>query len=546
MGNLQQIHDIAEICSLKGIDKAVLSPGSRVAPLTFSFARHSKIECYVIPDERSAGYIALGMAQQSKKPIVLSCTSGTAAINYYPAITEAFYQNIPLLILTADRPPELIDQGDGQSIRQEGLFNNHIKRAFTFPIDQRLDDAHDLIQKAIEIAQESPAGPVHVNVPIREPFYPEKDSSLLYSSIKLKNQSKSLNDSVFLKLPTHSKALIVLGQGVPSKALVEILNKLDAPVICESISNLRSLSNAIVSHDLMLDNCNESSYHPDFLITLGDAILSKSLKQFLRTHKPKHHWNFTDLSDSRDVFQSITKTYRNNDIENVDLKNVNNDEINLWINRCKQFQKFTNSTLNVFKWTEFHILHKIVKQLPRQCNIHVSNSMSIRYINHLTFLFGPDQHIFSNRGTSGIDGCTSTAIGASLTSSLPNYLITGDLAFFYDRNALWHPHLPSNLNIILMNNQGGGIFRMINGPADQPELETYFETPHQVTAKNTAGDFGLEYRCIKEEETLNAACKWISEQDNNIKLLEVLTDTVKNTSFYKSFRTSARALNSIA
>ena len=538
--HLSEVHNIAQVCAQMGIKKAVLSPGSRCAPLTIAFARHTDIETFVIPDERSAAFIALGMALETQVPTVLICTSGTASLNYYPAIAEAFYQHVPLLILTADRPPELIDVGDGQCIRQENVYHNHIKKSFSFPIDDNISNGFKVVEEAIHLANALPKGPVHINIPIREPFYPELKEEITFREVELTTQ-KQLEETT-LELPKESfkNIVIVAGQENYSPKIIQQLAQLDVPVICDSISNLHTLPNAITTHDVLLSFLTEEekkTLQPDLLITLGNAVLSKSLKQFLRSYKPKTHWYFSNNTISADVFQSITHRASLQAFTQFSLPLINENHTT-WKQKQTEAIAHTNSKLTSEQWNEFKALFSVVKSLPAICNIHVSNSMSIRYINHLSYLLTDKQHIYCNRGTSGIDGSNSTAVGVSICSTeIQNILITGDLSFFYDRNAFWHKHLPNNLNIVMMNNHGGGIFRMIDGPARQPEHVEYFETPQMLNAKNTAADFGFNYLTASCFEELNKELN--NFKPNSINLLEVTTNTETNTAFYKAFRVNS-------
>lgn len=539
--NLQQVHDIATICSKKGITKVVLSPGSRCAPITVSFARHPSIETFVVPDERSAAFIAMGMALETKETVAIVCTSGTASINYYPAITEAYYQQIPLLVLTADRPPELVDQGDGQTIRQENLYKNHIKASFSFPIDSNQNSAYQLVADAINETQKSPKGPVHINIPIREPFYPSKHEALTYSDIPIAIEKDKKEQTTMLPSTDHyKKVLLVAGQAELSLELKHKLNELDVPIICESIANLHGLKNGVFTHDLLLSKLTaeeQTSLKPDLLITFGNAVLSKALKQYLRANNPITHWSFSDTEKPVDVFQSITDSFPSHSITTLPSNSLKSEIKNEWISRCRKSQQHIINSLNTNEWNEFSIIYKLIQSLPSHCTIHVANSMSIRYVNYLTFLLKPTQVVRCNRGTSGIDGSISTAVGCAITSPEKlNFIITGDLSFFYDRNGLWHNHLPKNLRILLMNNHGGGIFRMIDGPANLPEHEIYFETPQHLSGKNTANDFNLEYSNCKEYHSFETSLKSFVKENGTSQLLEVETSTVLNTAFFKQFK----------
>ncbi|NOZ03310.1 MAG: 2-succinyl-5-enolpyruvyl-6-hydroxy-3-cyclohexene-1-carboxylic-acid synthase, partial [FCB group bacterium] len=283
---LPAIVNIAEICARKGISNAILSPGSRCAPLTLAFARHEKINVRTVSDERSAAYIALGIAQSTQKPVVLVCTSGTAALNYAPAVTEAYYQHIPLIVITADRPPEWIDQQDGQSIHQSNLYAPHVKAGYDLPVDTAHADAAWHVERsvsdAVNCAQAFPPGPVHLNIPIREPFYPRGDETVRFDSdiriIDEVNGTAVLDDEQWRKLVTKiqsvEKMLLVGGHGEKDSDLLEALNRLcknaDIPVVGDVITNLHPLENCVKHADIILARKDESALtdlRPDLLIT---------------------------------------------------------------------------------------------------------------------------------------------------------------------------------------------------------------------------------------------------------------------------------------
>jgi len=299
---------LAEIAYYKGIHHVIISPGSRSAPVTIAFARHPDIKTYVIPDERSAGYIALGMSIKLGQPVGLVCTSGTAAINLYPAIAEAFYQNIPLLIFTADRPPEWIDQADGQTIHQENLYGKHVKEYFSLPSDQINQNDYwyvdRIINEAINKAIDPIQGPVHLNIPVREPFYPEEtDQYLFNNNPKIIDTNRDIGDlsiENWKKLADiwdrSQKVLVVAGQSRTNvdlnKRLTEFITTFEIPLIGDTIANIHGIdNNSITHHDLILSNNDalKKTLEPDLLITFGNGVISKNLKNFLRIAEPANH-----------------------------------------------------------------------------------------------------------------------------------------------------------------------------------------------------------------------------------------------------------------
>jgi 2-succinyl-5-enolpyruvyl-6-hydroxy-3-cyclohexene-1-carboxylate synthase len=555
----QHILNLAEICARKGVEQIVLSPGSRVAPLTLAFVRHSEIETFTISDERSASFVAMGMAQQTGKLVAIACTSGTAMLNYSPAIAEAFYQQIPLLVLTADRPPEWIDQQDGQAIRQQLVHQNHTKGSFQLPVETTHPDAQwhseRIISEAINLANRFPKGPVHVNVPIREPFYPKVDEVLEFGNPKVISEWESelnLTASAWEKVmevwKSNQKIMLIGGQERQNEALCQSLQKLGVPIISDVISNLHSVVGAIKLQDAWLKASREDaeSFQPDLLITFGKSVISKNLKLFLRKHKPKQHWHLQIGGEVADPFQSLTDILRieptcffKEFVERIGLTQSNQKKE--WLKTWQQTDQTALETANQFfekeRHNEFACVRKLMKQLPKNCLLHLANSMSVRYANFINLEAEQSGvEIFANRGTSGIDGSSSTAVGHAINSNQTNILITGDLSFFYDRNAFWHNYLPKSLKILLLNNGGGVIFRMIDGPARQPELGTYFETQQNLTAEYLAKDFGFGYQKIQQENEFEKGLSTFFSENEKPQILEVITNKEESGKVFRAFK----------
>lgn len=570
MAVLQPLIDLVELCRLHGVTQAVISPGSRSAALTLALARNPHITCTVVMDERAAGFIALGMAQQLVKPVVLVCTSGSAGYNFAPAVTEAYFQQIPLLVLTADRPNEWIHQYDGQTIYQAGLYGKHVKAAYELPADYAHPDSiwyiNRTVNEALLTGLEKPYGPVHINVPIREPFYP-KSSDAFIPSPDLRQISRSRTQSILSERDWHSllgewedteKILIAVGQYGPDSelegALTKVMDEFHIPVIGESLANLPIHELSVSHQDLFLSDSDQITFQPELLITFGQSFVSKNFKNFIRKHPPRQHWHISEDRRVIDPFQTVTRQITVSPeyffaklFEDVDyLRFVQHEDggqdegfAATWI-RAERRVKGTLARYfeNLTAFHDLAAVDFILKNIDSPAQLHVANSMPIRYVTML----GVDRegvHVFSNRGTSGIDGCVSTAIGAALLSQVPVYLLVGDVAFFYDRNGLLLANLPPNLKIVLLNNAGGTIFRMIDGPASQPELETYFETRHSHTAQRTAEDSGINYFAVETMDELQD--NWQSFNDaQGTSLLELKTDPLVDAEALKLLKQAIR------
>jgi len=561
--NLQAVFNIAEICARHGVRQVVLSPGSRCAPLTLAFARHPHLQVRTITDERAAAFIGLGIALATQRPVVLVCTSGTAVLNYAPAVAEAFYQQVPLLVITADRPPEWIDQLDGQTIRQEQIYGRHVKRSFSFPVDAQHPDAYwysqRIVSEALLETQTYPPGPVHLNVPLREPFYPKPGEKITFApDIKViqelsndngltSSQLNLLKHIITTPQTTFKKILVVAGQNHPDVELEEAIQAFakatGAVIMADVISNLHQVPEVIRLQDVHLAGKNTrkgEQLQPDLLITFGLSNISKNLKMFLRAFPPQAHWHVQPAGPVADPFRSLTQIIRTQPVHyfsslaQIQSNPRNKRYQNLWQEREKDAQVFLTDFLNQDNFNEFTAYARVLESLPLPCNLHLANSMSVRYANIIGLGADKPVQVFANRGTSGIDGSTSTAVGVALSTEVLNVLITGDLAFFYDRNGLWHNYLPANFKIVLLNNHAGGIFRIIDGPRQQPELEAFFETHQSLNAVQTAKDFNMAYFACRSNAELQQILPAFYK--NGAAILEIFTSSTENAAFFGAFK----------
>ncbi|GAB2989743.1 2-succinyl-5-enolpyruvyl-6-hydroxy-3-cyclohexene-1-carboxylic-acid synthase [Cyclobacterium sediminis] len=497
----------------------------------------------------------MGMAQQRNKPVVLICTSGSAALNYGPAIAEAYYQQIPLLVLTADRPAEWIEQWDGQTIRQENIYGHHIKNSYTFPDEvshpDKLWHAKRIVKEALIQAEDFPMGPVHINIPLREPFYPqaneaypfeltdlEVDLDLHLSNSQLREESVVQLNSELKKI---QKVLIIPGQQRPDCEIKNLLKSIaenhQAVVVTDAISNMAQEA-TIKHHDLLLLNQSEQMV-PELIISFGKSIVSKALKLFLRKQKIAH-WHIQQHDQVPDTYQNLNQIIRLKPKTFLEFfqKEANKLEAsfeNEWLKKNEVVKTKLPTLLDRAPFGELNALEKILKALPAYVKLHIANSMAIRNVNFLG-LGGDDLEIICNRGTSGIDGSNSTAVGCTFTTKEPVVLLTGDMAFFYDRNAFWHQYNLPNLRVILFNNQGGGIFRMIDGPSKLPELDEYFETKQKLDGKNLADEFNFQYQLVKSMDGLQSGLQTFFDKSLNPKLLEIKCDSETNTNTLKMIK----------
>ena len=545
---------IIDLCFKKNIKNIVISPGSRNAPLTLGFNHNLFFKTYSIVDERSAAFFALGIAQQINSPVVLVCTSGSALLNYYPAISEAFYSNIPLVILSADRPERLLNIGDGQTINQKNVFDKNI--GYSVNLNQNNNDNYfdffgtrdnnqDKINTALNFSIEKQS-PVHINIPFSEPLY-EITNSLSVSTVNKTPTLNNLNvrniNSFKYKWQNSIKKIVLIGVSSPgllSKKSIELLaSDSSLLVLTENTSNVYhpSFCNKIDQLIAPLTNVELKEFRPDILITIGGMIISKKIKVIFRENKPKEHWHI-GIHNANDTFFCLTKHFKSNpDVivaklyENfIDKGSDFYSKWDLIISKRKEKHKEYISNLN---YCDFKVFDNVLKSVPSKSMLQISNSSAIRYSQ----LFDIDSsiNVFCNRGTSGIDGSTSTAIGAATIFKGNTVFVTGDLSFFYDSNALWNDFIPSSFRIILVNNKGGGIFKILTKDNNTELFKKFFETKHDLYAKDLCKMYGFEYVRSDDEDKLKDSLNNFYNQSEKPRLLEVITDNDYNQDYLLNY-----------
>ena len=557
ISNKKGIFTLITACHHFGVHDVIISPGSRNAPLTISFSRCGLFKCHSIPDERSAAFYAMGISLATNRPVAVICTSGSAAANLSPALAEAFYQKIPLVAITADRPLAWIDQGNGQTIRQEKLFQNFTVNGFSMhsePVSR--DEMWFNRRKLSEVFADSLSrkkGPIHINVPLSEPLYGmetydlDKVTPEFYALEKTnKSPEKELIKSFSKQLSEAKKVMILAGQMPPNETLHNILEQYshleNVVILTETTSNL-NLKKAVDTIDrLIMPIANTNAikdFMPDLLITIGGNIVSKKVKALLRDYQPQKHWHISEFDSGLDTFQSLTNEIVCDPV--VFLSELLTDSTQIeksdynenWQSLKKASQAGHEEYISKLEYADFYAFREVLSRITAPASIHMANSSPVRYVQ----LFGhrEDVKYYGNRGTSGIDGCTSTAAGIAKASPDENhFLITGDTAFQYDINGLWNRDFPQNLKIILINNGGGGIFRIIEGPDRVEELEDFFEAYHPVDFEMTAKAHGLEYFNAHDKTSLSQALPDFFNH-KGAALIEIKTVADQNAKWLKNY-----------
>ncbi|MEQ8220459.1 MAG: 2-succinyl-5-enolpyruvyl-6-hydroxy-3-cyclohexene-1-carboxylic-acid synthase [Arenibacter sp.] len=576
--NIPTAQSLVHHCKARNIKNIIISPGSRNAPLTISFSEDPFFKCYSIVDERCAAFFALGIAQQLNQPTVILCTSGSALLNYYPAIAEAFYSDIPIIVISADRPSYKVDIGDGQTIRQENVFENHIGYSANLKQDvshathkvrkydpnllindDNIEQSQTLVQKyndkainqALNIAFTDNT-PVHINVPFEEPLYETVEESSLLTQIKLlkdegENGQEEWQDHID-SWQNASRKMVLVGVNPPNEIeqiYLEILaNDPTVVVMTECTSNLFH-PNFFPNIDSIIAPIEKSAnrdelfkmLRPEIVLTFGGLIVSKKIKAFLRDYPPLKHWH-VNPKKAYNTFFCLTRHFKmspNELFKNLlaDTSNQESNYYDYWAKRKVHYKFRREQYLLEIPFSDMWVFHKALESIPNNYQLQLSNSSTVRYAQ--LFDLEPSIRVFCNRGTSGIDGSTSTAIGASIYDTNPTLLLTGDLSFLYDSNGLWNNYIKPNFRIIVINNGGGGIFRILPGKEETDNFNTFFETTHELKIQSLADMYNFEFESVSKKIDLIKALENFYKKSEKARILEIKTPRILNNNILLSY-----------
>lgn len=543
----KNILQLAALLKAHGVKKIVLCPGSRNIPLVQTLANIPEFTCYPVTDERSAGFFALGMALHGGAPAAVCCTSGSALLNLHPAVSEAFYQQVPLIVISADRPAAWIGQMDGQTLPQPGVFGDLVKKSVNLPeVNSEEDEwyCNRLINEALLELNHHGKGPVHINVPISEPFFLLPVNELPQARVITRYQGLNVYDKdyepLIERLNRYQKKMIVVGQ----MNLIYLFDKRYTKSLykhfawfTENISNKTIPGMPIKNIEPLLcsmDNEALKKMKPDLLITYGGHIISKRLKKFLRKHKPAEHWHVSADGEVVDLFGSLTTIIEMDPFEF--LEKISSRMENKTPEYPRQWETLSKAIPQAeFDYSEMSAIGKVITGLPVPCSLHLANSSAVRYAQ--LFDVPQDVEILSNRGVNGIEGSLSTAIGYSTASDKLNFIIIGDLSFFYDMNALWNNNYGSNIRILMLNNSGGEIFHALPGLELHDNAKSFVIANHAASAKSWAEDRGLEYMCAHNNDELENNLTHFLEPSITSRpmLLEVFTEKDKDIELLKNY-----------
>ena len=529
------------------IRHVVLCPGSRNTPIIHTLANHPFFTCYSVTDERSAGFFALGLALSNGRPAAVCCTSGTALLNLHPAVAEAFYQQVPLVVISADRPAAWIGQMDGQTLPQPNVFGSLVKSSVDLPEIHTSEEewyCNRLVNEALLELNHHGKGPVHINVPISEPLFSFSAEEL--PDVRVITRYQGLNvydrqyDDLIARLNGYTKRMMVVGQMnliyLFERKICKLLYKHFA-WLTEHTGNQTVPGIPVKNFDAIiyaLPEEEQAKLVPDLLITYGGHVVSKRLKQLLRKHPPKEHWHVAADGQVTDTFCSLTTVIEMDPFEFLEkiaylLENKPCEYPKRWEQLSKQMAEPD------FAFSEMAAIGKVLKALPTDAVLHLANSSTVRYAQ--LFQIPDSVEVCCNRGTSGIEGSLSTALGYAWASDKLNFVLIGDLSFFYDMNALWCNHLRGNLRIMLLNNGGGEIFQSLPGLKMEARTHRFVTALHQTKAEGWAQERGFDYRAIHTMEELDAALSDFmqADQQGNPKFMEVFTDKAEDVRLLKEY-----------
>lgn len=560
MVNKQQLSDYVYniVASLyaAGVKKVVVSPGSRSTPLAYGFASTKEFDMYRQVDERSAAFLALGLAKESAEPVVLVCTSGTAAANYFPAIVEAYYARLPLIVLTADRPHELREVGAPQAIAQASLYGHHVKWALDLPIP---DDAQVTlpfverhIARAVAVATQAPFGPVQVNVPFREPLLIEFTKQLPARTFTQHFGAEvrpAKAACVFLKetVQATKQGFIIAGemaQNTHTQAMWDFVRQAKWPVLVESLSHMRTnipddcLPYVVEQYDAILKNdAFKAHMQPQTVIRFGAQPVSKPLMQFLTAVKPANYIVIDEDPKFRDSLHVATHHIEaaiGQWITTLDVQvTAEQQHYTILWQRANTIAARHRTAYIAEQSDEGAMAGVLFKHLPEHSDLVAGSSMPIRDVDTFFEKTTRDIRIFCNRGTNGIDGVVSTAFGLQYASKRDTYLLIGDLSFLHDSNGLIASrYQPSDLTIVVMNNDGGGIFSYLAQSTVEEHYEQLFGTPTALGFEHLAAMYDAEYANVTTKEAFETVLE--TPKNKAIRIIEVMTDRAENVATHRA------------
>ncbi|MDE7154261.1 MAG: 2-succinyl-5-enolpyruvyl-6-hydroxy-3-cyclohexene-1-carboxylic-acid synthase [Muribaculaceae bacterium] len=547
-----QCREVINLLVAYGVKRVVLSPGTRNTPLIMAAVRHPGLQTYSVIDERSAGFIACGMCRQSGSPVAVICTSGSAALNLTPAISEAYYSHLPVIAVTADRPAEWIDRDDSQTIRQPRLMQDITVAQTSVTCHCGSQDVRDAIRRDLNVtlakAVECQHGPAHINVEIDEPISAEVDltdvEALSCRKINFHfNNSLSLTDlsEVVNELGSAKRIMVVAGfdsgfTAGQKRMITDFAKRDNVTLLAEPLSDINcDCAVTMIDEVMMLINSRETAYYPDIVITLGGSLVSRPLKEFLRKTKARH-WMVGHHDAYPDCFGRLSDIFPETEAFISLLSSVgkvDSDYHAIWNSVRLNARELRKEFMNRNDWCGLTAVDNILRKMPVDWHLQLSNGMAVRYAMGYPMLRAAS--VSCNRGVSGIDGSFSTAVGGNAVASGNSLFITGDMSAQYDMGAIASGLIDSRFRVVVMMNGGGEIFRVIKTTRKLPELDSYVAAHVNFPARRLAEAFGFTYVEAFDSQQLEAALPILYGKSEKPVMLAVFVDSNTSAKLYRDY-----------
>ena len=512
--NKNNVNILTALLVQHGVRHAVVCPGSRNSPLAHNLNECPDITCYPVTDERSAGFYALGMSQALGKPVAVCVTSGTALLNLAPAVAEAYYQHVPLVVISADRPPQWIDQLDGQTLPQPDALGRFVAKAVSLP-EPRDEEEHWYCNRLVNEALIVRHAPVHINVPITEPFF-----DFTTASLPLERRIELLPSDISNPTLSH-----VCRMFIQSKRPMLIAGQPMNPNLDEAV--------------LLVED--DEHYVPDFVLYIGGSIVSKRVKHFLR--KARETWVVNATGEVTDTFMNLTHVVQGDgEVVADQVRFLLEQQPHPFVQKWEQLLEKVREASMAYEpdYSEMAAVKYFEGRQEEGCCFHYANSTAIRLANIYA-----RHKVWCNRGVNGIDGSLSTAAGFSCVTDDMVFCVIGDLSFFYDSNALWNQNLKGNFRILLLNNGRGGIFNMLKGLEQSPARDKFVAAEHHTSAEGICRQNDVVYLKAENMEQMQQGIDtFMSMASNRPIVLEVFTDPSADEQAFKGLHTRLLQLKS--
>lgn len=550
--NKENVNILTSLLVAYGIRYAVCCPGSRNSPIVHNLSECPDIECFPVTDERSAGFYALGMSQCLKEPVVVCVTSGTALLNLAPAVAEAYYQHIPLVVISADRPPQWIDQLDGQTLPQPDALGRFVKKAVSLPEPHDTESrwyCNRLVNEALLETRHHGMGPVHINVPISEPLFDfsvselpeERDICLLNPKCNKSLLSVECAGQFYLS----KKPMVIIGQLSSEGLLPEELHAISlcAVVLNESLS----VGKGGVPFDEVLYVVGDNpDYQPDFVLYVGDTMVSKRIKKWMRSLKDTNIWAVTEDGSIHDTSMQLYGVIEGHPADVIDdlveaagIKEIPSTAAfrKRWEMVLANVNKHAENYQPAYSQMAAVKCFEALLGTAEDCYVHYANSSAVRLANIYA-----SHYVYCNRGVNGIEGSLSTAAGFSCVTDENVFCIVGDLSFFYDQNALWNQNLKGNFRILLLNNGRGGIFNMLKGLEQSSARDKYVAAEHHTSAEGICLQNHVRYlKAANMSELQQGIDTLLYIKSDRPVLLEVFTDPSEDERVFRDYFLSLKS-----